>query len=320
MKFTVIHFVWLAWVLVAATGHGESFTWNPQADAARPGWFRGVESQQGELLTSTTFELGPAGSGDLALAVTLFFEDGVGLLRVIWQSAHGSLLLASNLSEGQPMLNRRTLLISASDAGQGGRLIIQSDDPGLRVCRVVFDWLNRTTSLTPAGSYEAYVRLPAREVDSVEAVGAPPPPIEDLTRAGVFAAVLQEAPVSLADDLAFQAEFGPQPQRLIWECEIGGLPAGHPVHLWVNGRWAGQLHLDLPDLWDPAWFHSATGPSRLAGWCRARLWIAPELVRPGPNVFQLAHGPGSPHAILTRRIRIQTTAPEIRSTPSLTAP
>ncbi|MDX6766361.1 MAG: hypothetical protein SFU85_06185 [Candidatus Methylacidiphilales bacterium] len=267
----------------------DPWVWDAGVPRVAPAWITSVQSTPGSTLDAFQFHVRPATRPGRALAVTAFYQDGTGgVLRVLWSgTGGGDLLLGDRLIEGVDMLNRRTLLIPAETAASGGAVVVQCDAGSARLKRLAFDWVAASAVYASDESRAPYVLLDERGIGRSEAEGAPPEPRDDALRSRVVAALLQDAPVALTEDPAFQAELVAIPDRVLWECEVANLDPGSPLLLWINNRMAGEVSVEFPDLWDPGWFREPDGRTRHAGWRKARAWVDRSLLHAGSNLFQL---------------------------------
>jgi len=290
----------------AALHASGGWVWEPSSEKAPPAWVEPVRAQPGAAVDTFEFRIRPVLQPGKALAVTLFYQDGSGgILRVLWSGTTGDILLGDRLLEGVQMLNRRTLLVSEGEAAAGGRIMVQCDAGSVRLKRVALDWVVPTAFYAADEASAPYVRLRDQEIAKSETEGAPPEPRDDAVHARVVAALLQDAPVGLSEDPAFQAELAEMPDRVLWECEVANLAPGSPLCLWINNKMAGVVAVHQPDLWDPGWFREPDGTFRYAGWRKARFWVDPSLLSSGANIFQLDAPLGFGGGPSVRRVLLQ---------------
>jgi len=284
-----------------------AWVWDPAAEKALPAWVNSVRSTPGEAVEVHKFDIRGGLHPGKALAVSLYYQDGSsGLLRVLWSGPAGDILLADRLLEGVAMLNRRTLLVPEETVAFGGKIQIQCDAGSARLKRLSLDWVEPTAFYTTDEASAPYIRLRDLDIGKSEAEGAPPEPVEDRIQSRVTVALLQDAPLGISDDPAFQADLTVLPDRVLWECEVANLNPGSPLFLWINNQMAGEVSVEQPDLWDPGWFRDETsGAYRYAGWRKARFWADPALLVTGPNLFQLEAPLGFGGGPSVRRILIQ---------------
>lgn len=294
--------LWTAGTLHAAGG----WIWDPSATEAAPAWIESVQSESGSSVDTREFHVRPGQHPGKALAVTLFYQDGAsGILRVIWSGMGGDVLLADSLLEGVDMLNRRTVMVTAEEATIGGRIVVHTDGGSGRLKRLAMDWVVPSAVYVSDEASAPYIRLRDQDIGRLEAEGAPPEPRDDQFHSRVTLAVLQDAPVGLAEDPAFQADLTVLPDRVLWECEVANLTPDSPLYLWINNRMAGAVSVAQPDLWDPGWFRDADGSYRYAGWRKARFWADPALLAAGGNLFQLDAPLGFGGGPSVRRVVLQ---------------
>jgi|GEM_PF-3286815 len=290
-----------------------SYLWNPSKPAPTPAWIAATQNAPGVMLDTWECRLLPP-QGLLkgqSLAVVLYYQDGgSGVLRALWSGPSEEVILGDRLLEGAAMPNRRTLVIRAEEIEAGGTLAIQEDAGSGRFLRAKLHWVAPATLLAGNASGVPGLHLDGHYASVEEIQGAPPPLLGDAAQGRVSAAILQEAPIALAEDPAFAVEFSEIPRRVLVECEAGNLPPDAPLHLWINDTLVAAFQVELPDLWDDGWMEvgSASSPSGTAavyaGWRKARAWVDPAYLAAGGSLLQV-HAPGAATGPVLRRLRIQ---------------
>ena len=293
VRLTRILAVVSAAVLFTAVARAEGdtvFTADLPFDAAQPlpAWMHGPPVSAPGQGARVAFHLSPPTGKDL-LVHFVFDETEGGGLRVEWLREGQSTpeLLAENLGESLGVPNQRPLLISASRLGGNGSLLVQGG-ANLNVNRVKFEWVAERTMLASATRYVPVVVTASRlTLAETDVDGGPRPALKDEWRERVVRAALTEGAELLTPSLELLAELQEAPQQARLEASFAGVYLDQEVWLVVNGQEIGPLALDVPTLEDPGHLGLPGREVVFAGWRRASVYIAADLLLPGENSLLL---------------------------------
>ena len=297
---------------VAVADEAVPFSWTYEAGAVSvpPAWLKIASPvNAGTTLGELDFDLAPPlPSSDLLVTLT-FTEAPDGFLRILWTPAQGqAVMLTPNFQEGTAMPNRRGLLIPAELIGTGGRLTLQSSSVDPKVARIEWDWLTPRAIPVAQGPGAAWQIIDAsgRGRLAVELSGDPELPAPDRWKRNIITAVLTDKPARSEVPVRFAAELTQAPGAARLDVELAGLPLDVPVRLWINGKLAGFLAVQVPDLNDPA-YRSGAGADGFVGWREGSAWIPVALLAAGTNTIQFdplwSDSTASPLAV--KRLRLQ---------------
>lgn len=277
----------LPWAHAAEARNDEVFTADLPFDAMQPipAWMHGPPVAVPGAGARVAFRLSPPQGHDLLLHLVFDESDGTGL-RVEWLRDGSSTpdVIAENLSDGIGAPNQRQLLISASNLGGNGTLLLQGG-VHLNVNRVKFEWVSERTMLAASSRYVPVVvtasRLTLMEAD---VDGGPRPALQDEWRGRVVRAALTEKAELLSPSLTLLATLEQAPQEARFEASLAGVYLDQEVWLVVNGQEVGPLSIDVPTLEDPGYLR-LPGYELLqyAGWRKAAISVPSQLLLPGEN-------------------------------------
>lgn len=254
---------------------------------ALPSWMTGQPMASPSDHATVSFPIAPP-QDDSNLAVTFYFQETAGgFLRVYWAGAQTNEMLSENLFEGIEMPNQRTLLIKRATLSSPGTLSVQSSENTLNVSRIHWQWVEPApVSLADEAAQSALVNAGGKVLDEGEINGAPLLPLQDKITGSVVTAALTEKPERIETGVEFVATLQTVPPWARMELEISGAPPGKPVLLWINGEFAGEVSVELPDLTDPGYQQGSGGGLSYVGWRKGVLFVPVTLLKAGDNQFQ----------------------------------
>jgi len=235
------------------------------------------------------------GSEDDDLALTVVFNDQIGsFLSVYWEDQDGKRrLLCPNLFESIGLPNQRTLLISRPTMGGPGKVILQSSESVLNVIRVRLDWARpgvvRLVDGVPNG---ALVTTGGKMFAPEEVDGTPLTSIADSWEGHILTTSITEHAERIEKGVDFQVTVPSKVIRARVEVMVNGLPLKDSLTLWLNRRPVGTLALEVPDLADPGFSHSAEPGSSFIGWRKGVLYLTGDKLPVGEDHFQF-QGPAN---------------------------
>ena len=230
------------------------------------------------------------------LALTVVFQEEMGqYLSVYWQDRDGSRqLLCPNLFEDIDLANQRTLLITRAVMGGPGKVVLQSSQNVLNVLKVRLDWARpgvvRLVDGIPNG---ALITTGGHFFAPEEVDGTALTPVADSWQGPVLLTSVTERAERVENGVVFPVGIQAKVLRARVEVLINGLSPDGSVRLWVNGKLAGTVAVEVPDLTDPG--YAADGS--YIGWRKAGLLIPPEMLNVGDDTFQFDGPPNAPLAI-----------------------
>ncbi|GAT34256.1 hypothetical protein TSACC_22681 [Terrimicrobium sacchariphilum] len=230
----------------------------------------------------TIFALQPATPGEEVLA-TVVFEDGPeGGPALLWIDDSGQqVTLSSSLSDGVEGKNQRTVAIPVASALSGGRLVISGDQS--KVLRARLDWLSPVSTVAAADQRPGRYLVNDRLVP-VDAVNGQPPVAEpDAWIGKVYEAFLQEEPASVEGGVEFVVPLGEPASQVLLSARFLGLPLDQGVSVWLNKKYIGELHPQVPPLTDAGYVVDESGDSSYAGWRTGSLFIRASDFQQGDN-------------------------------------
>jgi len=261
------------------------YLWTASGNREAPDWIRQLPPHA-SMIGETRFEIVNPQRPDLALAVTVFFqEQSGGFLRVLWGKKGVQQAMTLNLYEGVEMENRRTLLLKPDPDAVSCELTLQSFHAETGIQRAYFQWIEPTEVYQPASAdpivlIDEYGDL-FRERD---AAGWPAALPKDEWEGEVTIAPLTERPERIEGGVAYLFELVEEPDLARIAVEVAGLPPGDVCRLWLNGVEVGLLQPEVPSLTDPGYEKNAqTGEWSWTGWRGASLILPPDLLVTGEN-------------------------------------
>jgi hypothetical protein len=284
-----------------------------------PSWLAVTDAEP----TGTAFQIAaPQGVSDLA--VTFYFRETNGsTLSVDWLGINGAFPLSANLCEGVDLPNQRTLLISRETIGAFGSLVVSSPDGSPLVDRVRFDWtVPSTVASTPGALVPGLLRADGSLLAADELDGQPVFPEEDEWTGRTVTAALSAVPERVERGVAYCVDIAESPKWARLSLQVLGLPLDSAVAIWINGRSAGQLMAETPNLNDPGLITDSEGHPSYAGWRKVTLFVPAGLIMDGENTFQFSRqdplnaAPALAVKDVTLQLRFHDTPPE----PSRLAP
>ena len=290
LRLLIALLVAVAWPAGARAEDDTVFTADLPFDASQPlpTWLHGPPVSAPGQGARVAFHLSPPTGKDL-LVHFVFDETEGGGLRVEWLREGQSTpeLLAENLGESLGVPNQRPLLISASRLGGNGSLLVQGG-ANLNVNRVKFEWVSERTMLASAARYVPVVVTASRlTLAETDVDGGPRPVLKDEWRDRVVRAALTEGAELLTPSLELLAELQEAPLQARLEASFAGVYLDQEVWLVVNGQEIGPLAIDVPTLEDPGHLGLPGRELVFAGWRRASVHIAADLLLPGENSILL---------------------------------
>lgn len=273
-----------------------------------PSWVGQPTLEKGSTVQSWSIPLMAQSSGR-ALAVTVIYKDGSGgFLRVIWNGILKQMTLSDNLLEGVEILNRRTILLSQDDLKGDGRLVFQSDRNPLPIVKVILEWVDPASLYASKESVIPFLLTAHYSIGQGEASSAPIPASSDSWKGEILIAVLQDQAVPWDSQTAFSGNITKTGARSLLEMEVAGLLPEAQPSLWINNKFIGWLHVDVPDLWDPAWVNDSTN-LQYAGWRKAKILLPSDALNVGQNIFQFTWKDQNPAAL--RKLKLQIAYPPV---------
>lgn len=262
------------------------FTADLPFDAAQPipSWMHGAPVSAAGNGARVAFQLSPPQGRDLLLQLVFDETDGTGL-RVEWLRDGSSIpeVISQNLGEGINAPNQRPLLISASNLGGNGTLLLQGGSR-LNVNRVRFEWVSERTILASASRYVPVVVTASRlTLAEADVDGGPRPALQDEWRGRVVRAVLSEKAELITPSITFVPTLELTPLQSRFEASLAGVYLDQEVWLIVNDQEVGPLAIDVPTLEDPGHLGVPGREAQFAGWRKASIYIPAALFLPGEN-------------------------------------
>ena len=254
------------------------------AGQAIPSWMHGPPIAAPGRGARVAFELSPPAGRDLLLQFVFEEASGAGL-RIEWlrDGVSTPVVIAEDLSEGLGVPNQRQLLISASNLGGNGTLLLQGGER-INVNRVKFEWVAERTMLASSSRYVPVV-MTASRLTLVEADidGGPRLALQDEWRDRVVRAVLTEKAELLTPSLTLLPTLAQAPVQARFEALLAGVYLDQEVWLIVNDQEIGPLAIDVPTLEDPGHLFLSGRAAQFAGWRRANIHLPAHLLLPGEN-------------------------------------
>lgn len=271
-------------------GDDDVFTADLPFDAGQPlpAWMHGPPVFAPGTGSRIAFRLSPPPGRDLL--VHFVFDEGEGPgLRVEWlrDGSSSSTIVAENLGDGLGVPNQRPLLISASNLGGNGTLLLQGGSR-MNVNRVRFEWVSERTMLASASRYVPVVVTASRlTLAEADVDGGPRPALSDEWRDRVVRAVLTEKAELLTPSITLVASLEQAPVQARFEASLAGVYFDQEVWLIVNGQEVGPLGVDVPTLEDPGHLGRPDRELQFAGWRKANIHVPADLLLVGENSVQL---------------------------------
>lgn len=249
-----------------------------------PSWMHGPPVSAPGNGARVAFRLSPPEGRDLLLHLVFDESDGTGL-RVEWLRDGSSApeVIAQDLGEGLGVPNQRPLLISASNLGGNGTLLLQGGSK-LNFNRVRFEWVSERTMLASSSRYVPVVVTASRlALAEADVDGGPRPSLQDEWRGRVVRAVLAEAAESLTPSLTLVPTLEQTPLQARFEASLAGVYLDQEVWLIVNDQEVGPLAIEVPTLEDPGHLGVPGREVQFAGWRKASIHVPAQMLLPGEN-------------------------------------
>lgn len=230
------------------------------------------------------FALSPPTGRDLLLQFVFDEADGAGL-RIEWLRDGSStpVVICKDLSEGLGVPNQRQLLISASNLGGNGTLLLQGGGQ-MNVNRVRFEWVSERTMLASSSRYVPVVVTASRlTLAEADVDGGPRPALQDEWRDRVVRAALTEKAELLTPSLKLVPTLQQAPVQARFEALLAGVYLDQEVWLIVNDQEVGPLAIDVPTLEDPGYLGLPGRETQFAGWRKASIHVPAHTLLPGEN-------------------------------------
>jgi hypothetical protein len=322
-------FFWLVSLVPAQAPPGGEIpaaVWDAAASLPPPAWFGPVHSAAGAGMTVWRASIRPP-PGQSRLAVTLVFDETQGgFARLIWQGPARALTVCGNLYEGAAPLHARTLLLDRETLAGPGQLVVEATGTRPVLIRAELSWVEplvlAASGWTPPG---LYLSPSGRVIPVDELHGQGPRAPVDEQRGRIIDAVLDTGPVKIRPDapVRFVAPISTAPSYARIEARIAGLGPGEEPTLWVNGRPAAAVAVDLPSLDDAGyrWLPGSAGPV-YGGWRKVTVHVPPGWLAPGENHLDWQCPPGSA-GMTIRHLRLQVSydrAAPVPSVPPIASP
>jgi hypothetical protein len=281
-------------VLAAQAVRGEDndavFTADLPFDAGQhiPAWMHGHPVSAPGNAARIAFRLSPPPGRDLLVHFVFDENDGAGM-RVEWLRDGSSTpeVITQNLGDGLGVPNQRPLLISASNLGGNGTLLLQGGND-ITVNRVRFEWVSEKTMLASASRYVPVVVTASRlTLAEADVDGGPRPILQDEWRDRVVRAALTEKAELLTPSITLVATLQQAPVRARFETSLAGVYLDQEVWLILNDQEVGPLAIDVPTLEDPGHLGLPGRELQYAGWRKASIYIPSQFLYPGDNSVQL---------------------------------
>lgn len=306
-------FFWLVSLVPAQAPPGgeiPSAVWDAAVSLNPPSWFGPVQTAAGASMTVWRAPIRPP-AGQSRLAVTLVFDETQGgFARLIWQGPARAVTVCGNLYEGAAPLHARTLLLDRETLAGPGQLILEATGTRPVLARAELSWVEplvlAASGWTPPG---LYLSPTGRVYPGDELHGQGPRAPLDEQRGRIIDAVLDAGPVKIRPNLPvrFVAPISTAPSHARLEAQVAGLAPGEEPSLWINGRPAVAVAVDLPALDDAGyrWLPGGSGPS-YGGWRKVTAHVPPSWLAAGENHLDWQCPPGSAGMTL-RHLRLQVS-------------
>jgi len=284
----------LAACLISLEARGQDneavFTADLPFDASRPipTWMHGPPVSAPGNGARVAFRLSPPAGRDLLVHFVFDESDGTGL-RIEWLRDGNStpVVISHDLSEGIRASNQRQLLISASNLGGNGSLLLQGGGK-LNVNRVKFEWVSERTMLASSSRFVPVVVTASRlTLAEADVDGGPRRALQDEWRDRVVRAALTEKAEPLSPSITLLATLEEAPVQARLEALLAGVYLDQEVWLIVNENEVGPLAIDVPTLEDPGHLGLPGRETQFAGWRKANIHVPAHLLLPGENSVYL---------------------------------
>ena len=284
--------------------------WDVAVPLAPPSWFGPVQSAAGANMTVWRAPIRPP-PGQSRLAVTLLFEESQGgFARLIWQGPARAVTLCGNLYEAAAPLHARTLIVDRETLGGAGQLVLEATGTKPVLVRAELSWVEplvlAASGWTPPGLYLA----PSGKLfpaDELHGQGRRIP--QDENKGHVTDAVLDAGPVKIrpGTPICFIAPLSSTPSYARVEAQVAGLGPGEEPTLWINGRPAAAVAVQLPSLEDAGyrWVGEISGLS-FGGWRVLTALVPPGWLSAGENQLEWRAPPESA-GLTIRNLRLQVS-------------
>ncbi|MGA1124398.1 MAG: hypothetical protein ACO3YO_07375 [Chthoniobacterales bacterium] len=262
------------------------FTADLPFDAGQPipAWMHGPPVSIPSHNARIAFSLSPPAGRDLLLQFVFDEAEGAGL-RVEWLRDGSStpVVISENLSEGLGLPNQRQLLISASNLGGNGTLLVQGGGQ-LSVNRVKFEWVAERTMLASSSRYVPVVVTASRlTLAEADIDGGPRPALQDEWRDRVVRAALTDKAELLTPSLTLVPVLEQAPLQARLEAQLAGVYFDQEIWVVINGYEVGPLAIEVPTLEDPGHLALPGREVQFAGWRKASVHLPAHLLLPGEN-------------------------------------
>jgi len=306
-------FFWLVSLVPAEAPPGGEIpgaVWDTAATLKPPAWFGPVQTAAGAGMTVWRAPIRPP-PGQSRLAVTLVFEETQGgFARLIWQGPGRSVTICGNLYEGAAPLHARTLLLDRQTLAGPGQLVIEATGTRPVLARAEFSWVEplvlAASGWTPPG---LYLSPTGRVIPADELHGQGPRAPLDEQRGRIIDAVVDAGPVKIRPQapVRFVAPMATAPSQARLEAQVAGLGPGEEPVLWINGRPAAAVAVDLPALDDAGyrWLPGGTGLA-YGGWRKVTVHVPPGWLGAGDNHLDWQSPAGS-SGLTLRHLRLQAS-------------
>ncbi len=245
------------------------------------------------------------------LAVTVFFvEPPDGFLRAYWVTSEDEIMLSPNLFEGVASAHQRTLLIPAAYLSQQGVLTLQSSSDATPVYAVQLEWLLPTTVSASAGSTLALELATGQSLAHRDLGGVAYLPLAEGWSEDVVTVALSERIETLASGTEYVVAVSAQPSQVRVSMQLAGADLSQPLLVWVNGKYAGFMSIDVPVLADHGYYEDEQGTNRYAGWRRASVHVAGDRFVEGDNSVQFGYAQELPIKLSAKDMMMQLRYPE----------
>jgi hypothetical protein len=285
-----------------------------------PAWISVQNDEGGESFALWSAHISPV-HPEFSLAVTIYSEGtDSGFLRVFWQGNTREEMVASNILENTGAGGQRTIVLSPEMLRGGGYITLQSASSYFPVRRIRFDWVHPEEILQSSNGPRFSTVLDHGKVllrEEVEEAAETAPAVEWLRAVADVPLSEKAEPVDSGAGYVFVLPRATE--ALVLHMEVAGLPPDGTVTLWIDGRKAGFLQIEVPALSDTGYLRGLDGALAYYGWRKASLYLDGNSISTGAHTLQF--DPSGPAALRQLRLQVRySPAPPVRPDPTLSNP
>jgi hypothetical protein len=278
------------WIVGAFTCCAQS--WTQKLDGSEgedpPAWIYPFSDLPNGEIADASYDI-PAAPGKSGLLVSLVFEEPEGgFLRVYWRSGEDSQTISDNLYEGIGLPNQRSLLIPQELLEKGGTVTFQSSGSQLGIHQISWEWLEPTVMLSSGGTELRLLDSHGLLLREEEVNGEPTRAEIENWEKNIVTASLLDQPERIEQGTEFSVELTSVPSLARLEGKISGLELNEPLILWVNGKKAGWILPETPDLRDAGYQTQSKSRATFAGWRKAAIIVGTDFLQTGINTLQFS--------------------------------